>query len=68
MSHRKLLFLNKDNDEVGLVLDLNDDDQVNAALIAGLLSNHEFIEVSVEDKSGLGWTWDGKKTVEPEWT
>jgi hypothetical protein len=67
MSHRKFLFLNKDNNEVGLILDLNDSDQVNAALIAGLLSNHEFIEVATEDESGLGWTWDGQKTVAPEW-
>ena len=66
MTSKKFLFLNKDNDEVALVLELSYSDPVSSALIAGLLSEPKFIEVDINDKSTLGWKWDGSKTVLPE--
>ena len=60
---RKFAFLDKDN-KVLNTFRYEDEDPVQAAIVAGYNSDPKFVEVDIHNKATLGWYFDGENYVQ----
>lgn len=60
---KKYVFLNKNNENVG-VFKFNEEIPEQAAMIAAYQSGATFLEVPISNKATLGWYFDGEEYVQ----
>jgi hypothetical protein len=60
---KKFVYLDKNN-EVLATFKYDDENIVQAALVAAYTSNPKFVEVDIHNKATLGWYFDGEDYVQ----